>query len=68
MMTFEVIVYNEQVRDKLRQGEHHRTFTDDWGDSHYIEIKASDEDAAMSKVRDKYPLEDGFIIEGISMM
>jgi hypothetical protein len=68
MITFEVIVYNEHVREKLREGEHHRTLNDDWGDSHYIEIRAEDEDAAMVKVRGKYPAEDGFVIEGISML
>lgn len=68
MLTFEVIVYNEQVRQKVRDGERHRTFSDDWGDTHYIEVKADDEDAAMAKARDKYPAEDGFVIEGISMV
>lgn len=68
MLTYEVIVYNQQVRDKLRDGEHHRTFNDDWGDSHYIEIRADDQDAAMHKARDKYPAEDGFVIEGISQL
>ncbi|MBL4613694.1 MAG: hypothetical protein JKY27_02305 [Magnetovibrio sp.] len=68
MLTYEVVVYNEQVRAKVRVGDHHRTFSDDWGDSHYLEIKANDEDAAMHKVRVKYPVKDGFVIEGISMM
>lgn len=68
MLTYEVVVYNEQVRAKVRDGDHHRTFSDDWGDSHYLEIKADDEDAAKLKVRTKYPVEDGFVIEGISMM
>ena len=65
-MLFEVILFNEQVRAKVREGEHHRTFTDDWADAHYIEIKASDEGAAMRKVHDKYAAADGFVIEGIS--
>lgn len=68
MFTFEVVIYNEQVRDKLREGLHHRTFNDDWGDSHYIEIRADDEDGALHKARDKYPPEDGFVIEGISVV
>jgi len=66
MHTFEIIVHNEQVRAKVREGEHHRTFSDDWGDTHYVEIKADDEGAAMHKARDKFPAEDGFVIEGIS--
>lgn len=68
MLIYEVILYNEQVRDKLREGEHHRTFNDDWGDSHYIEIRADDEDHALAKVHQKYPPEDGFVVEGISMV
>jgi len=66
MLTFEVIVYNEKVRELLRDGEHHKRFSDDWGDSHYIEIKADDENSALAKVQMRYPERDGFVVEDIS--
>ena len=65
-MAFEVIVYNEQVRAKMKIGEHHRDLSDDWADAHYIEVKAADQSAAMRKMREIYPADKGFVIEGIT--
>mgnify|MGYP000285772347 CR=1 FL=1 len=66
MQTYEIVIYNEQVRQLVKQGDRHRRFSDDWGDSHYIEFKADSEDQAIAKCRQKYAEEDGFVIEGIS--
>ena len=49
MAKFEVIVYNKAVRDKVKEGERHRQFTDDWADLHYIEIDASNETNARER-------------------
>lgn len=68
MQTFEIVIYNEKVRQLVKQGDSHRTFSDDWGDSHYIEFKADGEDEAVAKCRQKYPEDDGFVIEGVSML
>lgn len=67
MQTYEIIIYNEEVRQCLREGDKHRTFSDDWGDSHYIEFKGEDEAEAVAKCNAKYPPEDGFVIEGVSL-
>lgn len=66
MQTYEIVIHNEQVRAKVREGDRHRKFSDDWADTHYIEFKADSEDQAIAKCRQKYPAEDGFVIEGIS--
>ena len=66
MQTFEVVLYNEQVRAKVREGDSHRRFNDEWADSHYIEFKADSEDAALAKCRQKYPEAEGFVIEGVT--
>lgn len=66
MPNYEIVIYNEQVRAKVREGDRHRTFTDDWADSHYIEFKADTEEQAIAKCRQKYPEHSGFVIEGIS--
>jgi len=68
MLTFEVIVYNEKVRERLREGEHHKILSDDWADSHYIEIKADDENGALAKVEMRYPERDGFVVEDVSRL
>jgi hypothetical protein len=68
MQTFEIVIYNEQVRKLVKQGESHRRYSDDWGDTHYIEFKADSEGQAVAKCRQKYPEEDGFVIESISMV
>ena len=68
MMTFEVVLYNEAVRECVREGLHHRQLSDDWGDSHYVEIKAEDEIRALAKVELHYPRDLGYVVEGITLM
>lgn len=68
MSTYEIVIYNEKVRTLVSQGSHHRRYTDDWGDSHYIEFSGDTEEEALAKCRRKYPEEDGFVIEGVSAL
>lgn len=68
MSTYEIVIYNETVRQLVSQGDRHHRFNDDWGDSHYIEFTADSEDQAVAKCRQKYPEDDGFVIEGVSML
>ncbi len=65
MAKFEVIVYNKAVRDKVKEGERHRQFTDDWADLHYIEINASTETNARQRAESQYPSSQGFVIESV---
>jgi len=65
MAKFEVIVYNKEVREKVKEGERHRQFTDDWADLHYIEIDASNEANAKERAESRYPSEQGFVIESV---
>lgn len=68
MSKFEVIVYNKDVREKVKEGERHRQFTDDWADLHYIEIDASSEGSARERAESRYPSEQGFIIESVQLL
>lgn len=68
MQAYEIVIYNDQVRKMVREGDSHRKFSDDWSDSHYIEFKADSEEQAVAKCRQKYPEDDGFVIEGVSML
>jgi hypothetical protein len=65
MAKFEVTVYNKEVREKVREGEHHGRFTDDWADFHYIEINADSEDQARTRAEARYPKSQGFVIDNI---
>lgn len=66
MKVYEVAVFNQQVRDKVRDGERHRELSDDWADMHYITFRALDINGARSKAEAKYPTAKGYVIEDIS--
>ena len=63
MAKFEVAVYNAEVRQKVADGEHHRRFTDDWADMHYIEIEADNEELARAKIEVMHPSVQGFVFD-----
>ncbi len=65
MPKFEVAIYNQQVRDLVKVGERHKHLADDWGDTHYIEIVADNQDQARSKASVRYPQAAGYVIEQI---
>ena len=66
MPKYEVAIYNEEVRQMIKQGDKHGFLDDDWADIHYIEITASDEREARDKAQSKYPPEQGYVIENIT--
>ena len=66
MPTFEISLYNQDVLDRVNDGEHHKHLSDDWADTHYIEVEAADEAEARTKIRAKYPEHQGFVITDIT--
>ena len=67
MPRYEVGIYNQIVRDKNANGEQHRFLSDDWADTHYIEVTASSEDAARSKVAARHSEREGYVIVSIEV-
>ncbi len=65
MAMYEVAIYNDLVKQAVVSGEK-TAYSDDWAETHYIEISARDESDARRKILAKYPKERGFIIQGIS--
>ncbi len=65
MRKFEVALYNEEVRRLVSAGERHRHLEDSWGDTHYIEVTAADEQDARAKVARRYPREAGYVVEQV---
>jgi hypothetical protein len=59
---FEVAIHNAEVRKLLKEGDKHKILTDDWADTHYIEIEAVDEADARAKIETRYPKAKSFVI------
>ena len=66
MPKYEVAVYNENVRQMLKQGDKHEFLDDDWANIHYLEITADGEQEARSKANSKFPSGQGYVIENIT--
>jgi hypothetical protein len=64
LKTFEVAIYNEEVRATLEKGKRHQ-LDDRWAETHYVEIKANSEQEARSKMVRRYPPDDGYVIVDI---
>lgn len=62
---FEIAVHNKDVRSLVKAGEKHKNLSDDWADTHYIEIAAQNEEDASQKAVRKYPANLGYVIEAI---
>lgn len=62
---FEVTIYNQDVRQKVQDGEHHKEFTDSWADFRYVDVCAENEEQVRSKMEERYPSSQGFVIDGI---
>ena len=65
MAKFEAAIYNAEVREKVAEGEHHRRFTDEWADMHYVEIEADNGELARALVEVKHPSVQGFVMSEI---
>ncbi len=65
MATYEVAIYNAEVRDCLQKGEKHDNLSDDWADTHYLEFRATDESGARSAAERRYPADLGYVINTI---
>lgn len=65
MPTFEIAVYNQTVRQRMKEGLRHRDLKDDWADMHYIEIKAENLEQAWERARTRFPADQGYVIDSV---
>ncbi len=65
MKTYEIAIYNQEVRKLVADGGRHRDLSDAWADTHYIEVKANSPQEARAKVASRYPAENGYVIEEV---
>ena len=66
MPAFEVAIYNKDVLECVNEGRRHKQLSDDWADTHYLEVNAATEADARRKILTKYPEDHGFVITDIS--
>ena len=65
LRTFEAAIYNREVRALVKENQSHSLFDDHWADVHLQNVEARDEDEARHTVGERYPSEDGFVIEDL---
>ena len=63
---FDVAIYNKDVRALVKENRHHLFFDDQWADVHVQDVAARDEQEARSLIAERFPPEDGFVIDGLS--
>jgi len=59
---FEVVLFNQRVRDAVNLGERHPQYDDEWAENRYVEVKADSPQAAKRKLGSRYPKHLGFVI------
>ena len=52
---FEVVLFNQMVRDRVKEGGHHRFLDDSWADLHHEKFEEEDENDARAKAERRFP-------------
>ncbi len=63
--TFEVGLYNKEVRSCVKENDSHFDFGDEWADVHYQNVVALNEAEALTMITDRYPPEKGFVVTSV---
>ena len=65
MKTYEVTLYNQDVRAALKDGQSHAQYDDGWADQRFLQVEARDMAEARRKVLTRHPERQGFVIVDI---
>ena len=60
-----VSIYNKVVRGLVKENKSHSFFDDQWADTHTQDVTAENEVEARTKMANRYPPEEGFVIESV---
>lgn len=63
--TFEVEIFNPLVAAATAKGEHYKKLDDGWAEIRYVEVTASDEEAARRRLLSRYREDEGFVIRAV---
>lgn len=62
---FEVAVYNSNVRDLVARQYHHAAYDDRWAQPQTRNVVARDESEARALISERFPPEQGFVIQRV---
>ena len=63
-----VTVYNKVVRAMVKDNRSHSFYSDLWADTHTQDVSAANEEEARRKMVERFPEEDGFVIESVKLV
>jgi len=64
---YECAIYNQKVRELVDRKRRHSYFDDRWAGIQRRDVVARDEVEALSLIAERFPPEDGFIVEDIAV-
>ena len=64
---FEVSIFNKAVRSLVKENRSHSYFDDYWADTQIRDVIAKNETEARRLVTEQFSLDDGFVIESVSL-
>ncbi|MCK5424889.1 MAG: hypothetical protein KAI89_05920 [Emcibacter sp.] len=62
MKTFEITIYNEEVRESVRTERTHPNYDDGWADQRFLQIEGKDLDDVKETIKRRYPKRRGFVV------
>jgi hypothetical protein len=66
MNKYEITLYNQIVRDLVRDNKSHHHYDSGWADQRFVQIGAHNEDDAKRVIHRRYPEQKGFVIVDVS--
>ena len=66
LLPFDVSVYNREVRRAVKENQSHAIFGDHWADVQHQDVMAPDEAEAYRLATQRFPPEQGFVVEQLT--
>ena len=66
--SYEVRIYNRDVRAAVKDNESHLLFGDHWADSQVQGVSARTEKEAWDLISRRYPPEQGFVVQHLAVL
>jgi len=65
LKSYEIGIFNSEVRRLTAEGESHPEFEDSWADMHYVEVRARDDENALEQIERRFPKRKGFVVNDL---
>lgn len=63
--SYEISVYNREVRQAVKQNRAHSLLGDHWADTQFQDVMAADEAEARRLAALRFPADQGFVVEDL---